>query len=64
MWVLVVLILLAVGVGLAWAYFNLAQIKTVPVGNNLSLEDELHNINFKAALGIVEIGAIIHEGAT
>lgn len=60
MWVLVGVVLVAVGVGLAWAWFNLGQIRSVPLGSNLSLEDELHNINFKAALGIVEIGAIIH----
>jgi inorganic pyrophosphatase len=64
MWFLIVLIVLAAAVGAGWAWLNLAQIKEVPLGSNHSLEDELHNINFKSALGIVEIGAIIHEGAT
>lgn len=64
MWFLIILIVLAVAVGAAWAWLNFCQIKAVPIGDSHSLEDEMHNINFKASLGIVEIGAIIHEGAT
>jgi H+-translocating diphosphatase len=37
MWFLIVLIVLAVAVGLAWAYFNFTQIKNVPIGTNLTL---------------------------
>jgi hypothetical protein len=64
MWFLIALIVSAVIVGLAWSYYNLTLIKSVPIASNSNMDDELHNINFKNSLGIVEIGSIIHEGAT
>lgn len=65
MWFLITLIILAVILGLIWSYFNFTQIKSVPISSNFGIEDELHNINYsQGALGIVEIGNIIHEGAT
>lgn len=65
MWFLITLIVVAVILGLIWSYFNFTQIKSVSISSNFSIEDELHNINYnQGALGIVEIGNIIHEGAT
>jgi hypothetical protein len=64
MWFLITLIVLAVILGLVWSYFNLTQIKLVPIASNYAMEDEMHNMNSRNSLGIVEIGSIIHEGAS
>jgi hypothetical protein len=39
MWLLITLIVIAVAVGLFWAYYNFAQIKLIPLGSNFSVDD-------------------------
>lgn len=64
MWFEIVLIVLATALGAVWAWLNYQEIKNVALEDGRHGEDEMQNINLRSALGIVEIGAIIHEGAS
>ena len=59
MWILIILIVLAVAVGLAWSYYNLVEIKQVSTMSNSAMEDEMESINLHESSGVVAIGHII-----
>lgn len=64
MWGLVLIVLSAVIAGLYWAFHNFNQIKKINTNSHFSVDEELSEMQTYTSLGVVEIGGIIHEGAS
>jgi len=66
MWTAIITIVVAAVLGMLWSWHHYKKLKEIPVSNHLGLvEDEISLHDEKTAtMGAVQIGQIIHEGAT
>lgn len=60
--VLILFIVISGVIGLAWAVYQYLQLKKISLNNSFNVEDEMQ-FTIGTGLGVVEIGAIIQEGA-